>query len=151
MPFQEVPSIWKWLVSLVQVPPQEMSKNVRFIRKITILRMLCRNRTKISQIVKALPQPAPIGRGRCHFLFLHPRPREEWTQLAAFVSAANSFWSILMADFGSGDRMSKLESHPHFSRRSVMLGAGGAGLCAAASSALNLIAGPAKASNYRGV
>jgi maleate cis-trans isomerase len=38
-----------------------------------------------------------------------------------------------------------------FSRRSFMLSAGGAGLGAAASSALNLIPGPANASNYRGV
>jgi len=38
-----------------------------------------------------------------------------------------------------------------FTRRSFMLTAGGAGLCAAASSALNLIPDPANASNYRGV
>jgi len=38
-----------------------------------------------------------------------------------------------------------------FTRRSFMLSAGGAGLCAAASSALNLIVDPANASNYRGV
>jgi maleate cis-trans isomerase len=47
--------------------------------------------------------------------------------------------------------MGKLESHPHFTRRSFTLSAAGAGLCAAASSALDLISGPAKASNYRGV
>ena len=45
--------------------------------------------------------------------------------------------------------MGKLASHPHFTRRSLMVSAGGAGLCAAASSAL--IARPAKAANYRGV
>jgi len=47
--------------------------------------------------------------------------------------------------------MGKLASHSHFTRRSIMLSAGGAGLCAAASSALDLIGGPAKAANYRGV
>jgi maleate cis-trans isomerase len=45
--------------------------------------------------------------------------------------------------------MGKLASR--FTRRFFMLTAGGAGLCAAASSALNLIPGPANASNYRGV
>jgi len=40
------------------------------------------------------------------------------------------------------------KSASRFTRRSFMLGAGGAGLCAAASSALT---GPANASNYRGV
>ena len=45
--------------------------------------------------------------------------------------------------------MGKLASHSAFTRRSIMLSAGGAGLCAAASSAL--FAGPANASNYRGV
>jgi maleate isomerase len=47
--------------------------------------------------------------------------------------------------------MGKLASHSAFTRRSLMLSAAGASLCAAASSALNLIAGPANASNYRGV
>ena len=47
--------------------------------------------------------------------------------------------------------MGTLASHSPFTRRSFMLSAAGAGLCAAASSALNLVAGPANASNYRGV
>src|SRR6266849_614552 len=47
--------------------------------------------------------------------------------------------------------MGTLASHSPFTRRSIMLSAGGAGLCAAASSALTLVAGPANASNYRGV
>jgi maleate cis-trans isomerase len=47
--------------------------------------------------------------------------------------------------------MGKLAPHSPFARRSFMLNAAGAGLCAAASSALNLIAGTANASNYRGV
>src|SRR5882672_7992782 len=47
--------------------------------------------------------------------------------------------------------MSKITSHSHFTRRSVMLSATGAGLCAAFGSALNLAAGPAKASTYRGI
>src|SRR6266550_3690371 len=47
--------------------------------------------------------------------------------------------------------MGKLASHSHFTRRSFTLSAVGAGLCAAASSGLNLISGPAKAANYRGV
>ena len=47
--------------------------------------------------------------------------------------------------------MGKLASHSAFTRRSFMLSVAGASLCAAASSALNLIAGPANASNYRGV
>src|SRR6266852_5190485 len=42
-------------------------------------------------------------------------------------------------------------SHSAITRRSLMLSAAGAGLCAAAGSALDLIAGPANASNYRGV
>src|SRR5258706_1284767 len=45
--------------------------------------------------------------------------------------------------------MGKLAPHSHFTRRSFMLSAAGGGLCAAASSAL--LAGPANASNYRGV
>jgi maleate cis-trans isomerase len=47
--------------------------------------------------------------------------------------------------------MGKLARHSHFTRRSIMLSATGAGLCAAFGSALNLAAGPAKASNYRGI
>jgi maleate cis-trans isomerase len=47
--------------------------------------------------------------------------------------------------------MGKFASHPHFTRRSFTLSAAGAGLYVATSSALNLIAGPAKAANYRGV
>ena len=47
--------------------------------------------------------------------------------------------------------MGKLTSHSHLTRRSFTLGAAGAGLYAATSSSLSLIAGPAKASNYRGV
>jgi maleate cis-trans isomerase len=43
------------------------------------------------------------------------------------------------------------KSASRFTRRSFMLTAGGAGLCAAASSALNLIPDTANASNYRGV
>jgi len=47
--------------------------------------------------------------------------------------------------------MGKLASHSYFTRRAFTLSAAGAGLCVAASSALNLVAGPAKAANYRGV
>jgi maleate cis-trans isomerase len=47
--------------------------------------------------------------------------------------------------------MGELASHSHFKRRSVMLSAAGAGLCAALGSAVNLATGPAKASNYRGI
>jgi maleate cis-trans isomerase len=47
--------------------------------------------------------------------------------------------------------MGKLASHSHLTRRSFTLSAGGAGLCAATSSSLDLMAGPAKAANYRGV
>ena len=43
------------------------------------------------------------------------------------------------------------KSASRFTRRSFMLTAGGAGLCAAGSSALNLIPGTVNASNYRGV
>ena len=45
--------------------------------------------------------------------------------------------------------MGRLALHSRFTRRSFMLNTAGAGLCAAASSAL--IALPAKAANYRGV
>jgi maleate cis-trans isomerase len=47
--------------------------------------------------------------------------------------------------------MGKLASHSASTRRFFMLSAAGTGLCAAASSSLNLISGPANASNYRGV
>src|SRR2546423_783656 len=47
--------------------------------------------------------------------------------------------------------MGKLAPHSHFTRRSFMLSAAGAAFCAAAAPVLDLIAGPAKASNYRGV
>src|SRR5882672_4552121 len=47
--------------------------------------------------------------------------------------------------------MSKITSHSHFTRRSVIQSAVGASLGAAAGSALNLIGGPASASNYRGI
>jgi len=47
--------------------------------------------------------------------------------------------------------MGKLASHSAVTRRSAMLNAAGAGLCAALGSALNLAAGPAQASNYRGI
>ena len=47
--------------------------------------------------------------------------------------------------------MGRLAPHSHFTRRSVMLSTTGAGLCVALGSALNLAAGPTKASNYRGI
>jgi maleate cis-trans isomerase len=47
--------------------------------------------------------------------------------------------------------MGGFASHPYFTRRSVALSAAGAGLCAAFGSALNLVTGPANASNYRGI
>jgi hypothetical protein len=48
------------------------------------------------------------------------------------------------------DRMDTL-SHTPFTRRSVLRSAAGAGLAAAAVLPLTLLAGPAKASNYRGI
>ena len=47
--------------------------------------------------------------------------------------------------------MGGLASHSPFTRRSFMRSAAGAGLCGAAGSVLDLIAGPASAANYRGV
>jgi maleate isomerase len=50
--------------------------------------------------------------------------------------------------------MEKLISHSApaiFARRSFLRGAAGAGVCAAAASALSLLAGPANATNWRGV
>jgi maleate cis-trans isomerase len=51
------------------------------------------------------------------------------------------------------DRMAKLASHPAagiFARRSFLRGAACAGLCATAAPALDLLAGPASAANWRG-
>ena len=47
--------------------------------------------------------------------------------------------------------MGGLASHSYFTRRSFIQGAMGTGLCGTAGTALDLIAGPASAANYRGV
>jgi len=62
-------------------------------------------------------------------------------------------WAILTAGFSFRRREDRVDtlSHTAFTRRSVLRSAAGAGLAAAAALRLDLLAGPAKASTYRGI